>query len=212
MANTICFKDNIVCHSTSSGINIKDVDLDISNYISMLGVNTLWALDSYLYIGTTNSGIIRAEIDDIYLNNVSSYKIYPQITSNEVLCLHGNGIYLAAITSSGIDRIDITTNSGINTISSGINGCFQTTVGSLYYTDGNTLSVIYAPTTSLDYIDYNYTIGDGIVPENVYINDLSVIEGDLNLIYMATTSGVVVIEENRDDETDSRVKYFYLER
>jgi len=56
--------------------------------------------------------------------------------------------------------------------------------------------------------DYTYTKGD-ILPSGVTINDLYVIENIPNVLLIATTAGAVVIEEKKNDEGNSRYKYFF---
>jgi len=43
------------------------------------------------------------------------------------------------------------------------------------------------------------------------INDIYVVFGTNNLILLATTDGVVVIEESKGNESNSLFKYFYIE-
>lgn len=73
------------------------------------------------------------------------------------------------------------------------------------------LNVVYD--NSINWVDssvgYSYSVDDSVV-----INDIFVTEGTStysvtdNVIFIATTDGLVVLEERRGDETNSRIKYF----
>lgn len=205
-----------VFRPTSSGVNIYDMDTEsvIAEASISLGVSSAWSNDTHLFMGTATSGILwmtLASISGSYdlTNQLYIYKGYPNITDNRVTYLHGSGDYLCAVTDVGVDHINLTTNSGIYTTVSGINKCHQTAEGRFYYIDDN-LHVMYDNTSDWSSPDYTYPSG-GIIPEDITINDISIAEGTPNTILIATSSGVVVIEEKENDEENSRFRYFFRE-
>lgn len=172
--------------------------------------NSVWADSDYLYIGTTNSGIIRSPISSIsgaVYNDLNVYKNYPDISSEYVNYVHGNGNYLCVATISGAHIFDLTTNSGIYTNTSIVaDKCHQLSDGTSYYIYEDKLRTVYNDNST-----YLYTAGDGLIPTVSGINDVHVVSGTNNLILLATVNGVTIIEENKGNEANSRKKYYYLE-
>ena len=216
----IWIEDDYIFRATSSGVDIYD--LSTTSQVAIVyyagGMNSVWANSDYLLMGTTNSGIVRLPISTIsgsydLTNQLSIYKAYPDITNNNVNYLHGKGNYLCATTVSGVDQINLTTGSGIYTTVLGAGKCYQTTSGRFYYDLGTSLNAMYNIGSNWSSPDYSYVAGD-IIPD-VTINDIYVTEGTSvysstdNVIFLATTSGVVMIEERQGDESNSRFKYFY---
>lgn len=216
--------DPYIFRATSSGVSIYSTATE--NVVAIVqygtGINSVWSNDDYLYMGTTNSGILWLPISVIsgtydLTNQLNIYRDYPDITNNYVNYLHGNGDYLCITTISGVDHINLTTSSGIYTTVSGARKCYQTKEGRFYYCFTDDLNVIYNNTQNWTIPDYVYSAGAGIIPAGVEINDIFVTEGmsiyqeDDNVIFLATTNGVTIIEERKDDEENSRVKYFYIE-
>lgn len=216
----IWVEDDYTFRATNSGVDIYDTSLEsvvaVVNYAA--GINSIWANDVHLFMGTTNSGVWRlstAVISGSYdvTNHMSLYKIYPDIRNYEVAYLHGAGDYLCVTSISGVDQINLTTNSGIYTTVSGAGKCYQTTSGRFYYDLlGVGLSVMYNNAANWSAPDHLYDLGD-IIPAGIIINDIYVTEGtsqytDDNVLFIATTAGVIVIEERRGNEGNSRYKYF----
>jgi len=169
-----------------------------------------WANDDYLYISTTDSGVLRSPMSSIsgaVYNDLSIYKSYPDIASNNVNYIHGAGNYLNVATTSGSYIFDLTTGSGVyidlNTLAE---KCYQLSDRTSYYIYDDKLKTVYNDDST-----YVYTSGDGIIPTISGMNDLHVVGGTQNLILLATTDGAVVIEENKGSEASSRFKYYYIE-
>lgn len=209
--------------ATSSGANIYDASS--GNFTAFVqydtGISSVWSNPTHLYMGTTNSGLLWLPISSIsggydLTNQLNIYRGYPNITNNDVNYIHGAGNYLCVTTASGVDQINLTTSSGIYTTVSGARKCYQTEEGRFYYCFESDLNVVYDNAQNWTDPDYVYSAGDGIIPESVEINDFFVTEntsiypGD-NVIFLATTNGAVVIEERKNNEARSRVKYFYIE-
>jgi len=170
----------------------------------------VWANDDYLYISTTDSGVLRSPMSSIssaIYDDLSVYKNYPDISSDWVNYIHGAGNYLCVATISGAHIFDLTTGSGVydNTSIAGTK-CYQMADRTSYYIYDNNLKTVYNDNST-----YLYTSGDGIIPTISGMNDIHVVSGTKNVILLATTNGAVVIEENKGDEVNSRFKYYYIE-
>jgi hypothetical protein len=216
MSNRNVWKnDPYVYGSTSSGVNVysSTSGSKIAEASTAAGANAVWADDDYFYIATTNAGIQRVATTNISGNYnltpfIVGYKSFPNITSDQVIYLHGAGDFLCATTASGVDHFNTTSGTRIYTTSvSNPTKCAQASSGEFYYVDGN-LKAVYDYEHNWSTPDYAYVIGD-MIPVGVTINDLALVEGTNNLILLATTSGAVVIEENKYDEENSRYRRYF---
>ena len=216
--------DTYIFKATTSGVNIYDIDTGGTVAIVQYGtgMSSVWSDDTYLYMGTTNSGVLWLPISVIsgtydLTNQLSIYRGYPNITNDHVNYLHGSGDYLCITTISGVDHINLTTSSGIYTTVSGAKKCYQTAEGRFYYCFDDDLNVVYDNTQNWTNPGYIYSVGDGIIQAGVEINDIfvtedtSIYQSDDNVIFLATSNGVTIIEERKNNEISSRVKYFYKE-
>jgi hypothetical protein len=198
MSNLVINSYNIF-HSTSSGVQIYDLDGAYIDLVSWLDASSVWADDSYVYIGTTDSGVLRtstASISGAIYDDLQVYKEYPNITNNEVIYLHGGGEYLCVTTVSGVDQYNTVSGTRIYTIISGADKCFQTVDGAFYYNESDELHS--------DMLLGMSTINDIYVTEgtSMYNND--------NVLFIAANNGAHIIEERKGDEINSRTKRYYL--
>jgi len=202
--------ENFIFKSTVSGINIYNTTGLFLGIISYLNTTSVWADNNYLYISTTNSGVIRSPMSSIsgsVYDDLNIYKNYPDINNEYVNYVHGDGNYLCVATISGAHIFDLTTESGVysNTLIAA-NKCYQLSDRTSYYIYDNKLTTVY-----IDNSTYLYESGDGIIPTVSGINDIYVVDNINNLILLATTDGAVVIEESKGNEVNSLFKYFYIE-
>ena len=209
--------DPYIYKATVSGIKVYDLGLGfLLNFVDYENASSVWANDDYMYMGTSVSGIYRCAISTVTgTATLEPYKQYPDITDNYVYYIHGNGDYLCATTVSGVDHYDLITGSGIYTTLSDTSKCFQTARGEFYYSynpqeSNKELHVVYDNINnwSKETVGYIYTI------EN-YINDLYVTEktsryDEGNVIFLATSSGVTVIEESPGNEENNNFKYYKI--
>jgi len=202
--------DNFIFKATNSGVDIYNESETLLGVVTYIGVSSVWANDDYLYIGTTNSGVIRSPVSSIsgaIYNDLGIYKSYPDIYNNNVNYIHGNGNYLCVATVSGVNVVDMVTSSGVYTNSSIIaDKCHQLSDRTSYYIYENNLKTVYSDDST-----YLYQSGDGIIPTVSGINDLYIVDSINNLILLATTNGAVAIEENKGNEANSRFRYYYRE-
>jgi len=107
--------ENFIFKSTASGINVYGVATEVFlGIVSYLNASSVWANNDYLYIGTTNSGILSSPMSSIsgsVYNDLSVYKNYPDISNDHVNYVHGKDNYLCVATISGAHIFDLTTNS-----------------------------------------------------------------------------------------------------
>ena len=123
-----------IYHTVSSGIDVyNDNASSIIHHISLANPTAVWADESYVYIGTTNSGVYRSTSS----GSASPYKQNPSITSDQTMYLHGSGDNLCVSTRNGVDRFDLQTGDRIYTTVSGVRKCFQTTSGTVYYIEAS---------------------------------------------------------------------------
>jgi len=201
--------------ATTSGINIYSSATggQVAEVVYPTGANAVWANDDYLFMATTDSGILRLPVSSISgAYNVTpyiiGYKNFPNLTSDYVTYLHGAGDFLCATTTSGVDHFNTVSGTRIYTTAvSNPTKCAQASSGEFYYID-NTLRAVYDYENNWSSPDYTYTAG-GIVPASVTINDLVLLEAAPNLLLLATTNGAVVIEENKNDEGNSRFRHYF---
>jgi hypothetical protein len=213
-----------VFKSTASGVNIYNTSTELLTHriVWLDGTSAVWADNDYLYFGTTSSGIYRIATTSIsgsfdLTSYIGLYKAHPDITSNNINYLHGGGSYICVTTDSGVDHFKLNApHNRIYTIVSGTGKCYQTTTGRFYYVLADSLNVMYDNSSNWVTPDYSYNVGAGIVPAGISINDVYITEGTSqysgtdNVIFIATTAGAVVIEERKNDELNSRFKYYYL--
>lgn len=216
-------EEQYIYKATSSGVNVYDLATEALVSVACWneGINSVWANTDYVFMATTNSGILWLSVSTIsgssdVTDQLSTYKNYPDITNEHVNYLHGAGNYLCVTTIGGVDHINLTTNSGIYTTVSGAQKCYQTENGRFYYCFDDSLNIVYDNTQNWTNPGYVYSAGDSIVPAGITINDMFVTEGTSayqssdNVIFLATTSGAAMIEERKGDEINSRFKYFYI--
>lgn len=223
MLNQIYTDENYAYASTTSGLDIYDI-VSESKYAYINhdnGFNTVWANDSKVFVGTTNSGIkyvnktcISGSITDpidLYtcLNNFSDLTYYHNLTSDNIQYLHGSGDIICAVTNSGVDvvKLDPQSYRSYTTISGG-QKCFMTSTGKFYYT------LISGTVWSLNRVNYclwdwsepdkAYITGGGIFEAGISLNDVFVTENTSsttidNTLFVATSSGIYVIDEETEN-------------
>jgi len=204
--------DSYTYKAVSSGISVYDLASEnLINFLSFpTGVEAVWVNDQYIYIASTVSGVYMSPVSSISGTMTSSlYKNYPDLTSSGTTYIHGNGDYLCVTTNAGVDKYKISSGRREFTLVSGTGKCYQTTTGDYYYVVHNILS----ESSDLHAI-YN-SGGRYIYSDLSTINDLHITEGtsiydNANVIFLATSSGVVVFEEKRGDEANCRKRFYFL--
>jgi len=199
-----------IYHTTPSGIDVYNDDASVLDYHIGLpsAASAVWANDTYIYMGTVASGIYRSTIS----GTASPYLTAPEILSDDIVYLHGSGIYLCLTTTSGVDRYNLTMASGISTLISGTGKCFQTSTGPFYYAVAGDLYANYSTISGWSSSDYTYSDQLLFVTQ---INDIYITEGtssynNNNTIFLATNAGAHVIEERQGDEENANKKRYYI--
>ena len=204
-----------------TGLDIYDIESELKYaYVTYSGgFSTVWANNDYVFIGTTDSGVkylsktkisgsISYPIDlSVHLSSLSDLTFYSP-GSDDILYLHGNSDKLLCITPAGVDVIKINPQSykSCTTISGAKKG-FITSTGTFYYTVSGTTnwSLNRVNTCLFDWgaPDYSYTTS-GVLATGISINDIFATEntahdGVSNTLFVATSSGVYVIDEGSDE-------------
>ena len=135
----------------SSGVNVYDTSGVYLGLVFLANTSAVWADDTYMYIGTTNSGIYITLASGVLSNPVVHYKYDADITSNNVLYLHGGGDYLCAATYSGVDQYNVVSGTRIYTTQVGGSKCYQTAAGAFYYTP-----MLFPVENRLDLLEWGY--------------------------------------------------------
>lgn len=237
--NNLYYNDAYMFNASSSGIEIYDIDAEsvVKYVIYSGGIKSVWADSDTAYLGTTAAGVYTLDLD--YITSVSGvvdlsgyitlFKSYPNITGDNVVYIHGADDYLCCVTESGIDHFNFGSSEAYErsyAIFSGAEKCWQTSTGRFYYTKTDSLNTVYSYMCNWDENSVGYvyeTTGSGnlFFPEGHEIKDISITEGTSiyttvrgatnNLIFTATTSGIVLIEEKQGDEENSRYKQYLVE-
>ena len=219
--NTTSNTENIfVC--TTSGIVIYDLfnTENIVNNIISYNVNSIWANDDYLFIGTENSGVYRVDLTTISgILTEEIFKQYPNITDNRIKYLHGGGNYLCVTTLSGVDRYNLVTDDRVFTTMPLAGKCFQIDTGDYYYETDTSLYANYNDGSSFVYTSHEgnvlqsyaiYDVNNDYTINDMYITKGTSIHNNANTIFLATNHGVIVIEEKRGDEENARKRYYLI--
>lgn len=208
-------------HFKANIFNIKVYEKGTTSGIGQVdfnGIASCWANDTNLYFATMYSGILYVPITSISglnFNDINVYKQEPDVSSNLTNYIHGNADYLCVTTISGTDHYNVVSGTRLFVPDTDATKCWQSTAGEFYYTTRGIQPELVAVYDNLTAVSgYNYTQENFFSGSN-YINDLHVVEGvsiynSDNLLLTATDNGIIVIEEKRGDELNSRTKKYFI--
>jgi hypothetical protein len=213
--NQIWTDEDYVYAAINIGFDIIDITTESKiGYIEYdTGFSTVWANNDKVFLGTTNginyinktciSGVPLVQED--LLECLIGYSNPYGITSDDIRYIHGSGdTLLMCCTSLGADVYWGNYGYRSSTTISGAQKCFMTSTGKFYYTvDKGTeweLNRVDSEKWNWTTPDYSYVTGSGILEAGVSINDIFVTENTAsntidNTIFVATSSGVCVIDE-----------------
>lgn len=214
--NQLWTDSDYIYAATSEGLKIFENDsIDEFAYVTYSsGFSTVWGNHNKIFAGTTNSGIkylnktciSGAELISC-LNDFSDLTYYSELTSNNITYIHGHEDTLGIVTESGVEIIKIDPQSYRSyTTISGARKCFMTTE-KFYYTVSGTewsLNRVDSYLYNWNTPDKSYITGSGIFAAGISLNDIFVTEntghdGISNTLFVATSSGVYVIDEITDN-------------
>ncbi len=207
--NQIWHDENYVYAATTDGLNIIDMVLELA-YAHITydgGFNSVWADDDKVYLATMTNGVkyvektcISGSTDTPYelVTCLQNYLSEPDILSNKVRYLHGNNGHMVFSTASGINYrgsdVYYQRAEGFTKLSRKV---FITPSGKIFYTtwDGTIWKVNIKNANNQDWNnpDKTYEITKDVL-------DIFVAERiSLATIFVATISGVYVIDESTDE-------------
>lgn len=205
---------------TSSGLDI--IDLETSNKVSYInsieGFTTIWGNNATIYLGTPDEGIKYIDKTTISGNPSSPYDLggclvdytyYYNVSSNEIKYLHGNDDTLIVVTASGVDIL----NNGPNgykstTYNENVTKCFMTSEFETYYIVQQDVNEgifrLDYPKCDWGALDASYKPNQSFLPADIGVNDIFVtvktsINKVANTMFIATTSGIYVYDEETDE-------------
>lgn len=220
------YDDNYLYITTISGLTIRDIETGTKlSYISYeKGFTAIWGSESALYLGTVYSGIQYINKEDITFEvgifkdvscNLKKYDYYYNSSHPTIRFLYGYRDELVIVTESGIDIVNNTNNGFKSHYSdSTITKCYITSKREAYYTSRSKADSLYTTKYALcDWVtpDESYVCDGTFFSPGLKINDISITEntsvsGLANTIFVATNSGVYII----DEETKLYDRYYDL--
>lgn len=219
--NQIWSDADYVYAAITFGLDIIEMESELKvAYIEQhMGFNTVWANDDRVYLGTSVSGIKYVEKTCISGSLVvpldmafclMSYASPDGISSETIRYIHGSGDdYMMCCTDAGVDVYYMKPTLYRSThVTADAYKCFMTSTGKFYYTSTSgsewLLNRVDNPLWDWVVPDYVYATGGGILSAGLGINDIFVTENTAsnttdNTVFIATTSGVYVIDEGSLD-------------
>jgi hypothetical protein len=205
-------------------LNIIDIasELQYSFVTYSGGFNSVWANEDRVFLATSDDGI--KYIDKTCISGstylpfeitcLRDYASEPRLRSNEVRYIHGSGNLIVCCTASGVQSLGVYGYES-ETLVSGAMKCFMTPRSTaIYYTlSGTEWSVNKVYSAQVDWVVPHKSYAANVytpIPVGACINDIFVTEGTssagtrYNTIFIATSSGVVII----DDGTDNGAIYY----
>ena len=202
---------------TSSGLNIFDIETN--NKVAYVyvedGYTTIWGSDTTIYLGTESEGIKYIVKSTILVDAVSpidleafvnTYDFYYNASSVNIKYLHGNLDTLAVVTPVGIDIINNGPNGYKSSVSNThITKCFLTENREVYYIEQDEeyydrVLIVFTCLVDWEVPDVSYvadgtTLASGISINDIFVTTNTSISGNNNSIFIATSSGAYVIDE-----------------
>ena len=200
-------------------LGFEVIDIVTENKVAYIdysgGFSTVWANDTIVFLGTSTNGISILYKTDIIADSpptdLASYSqslnFFYGTSSNNIRYLHGNNDFLLCVTDTEVDILKLDNNtyrSSSTTVSGNAYKGFMTSTGKFYYTTVSPQwSVNRVDKPIMDWTTPHATyVADGtILASGIAINDIFVTEGTSsngidNVLLIATSSGVYVIDEN----------------
>jgi hypothetical protein len=202
--------DDYVYAATTSGLYIIDgyTEEQVA-YVSSVHAKSVFADDTYIYIGTSAAGVKRLSISDIeqegdLSTSLIDYVKAPDIASNRIKYIHGNDNNLILCTEEGVDIIY---KSSTYVVSSTISGtphkCFALDNNYYYTVSGTTswtLNRVGGVPSNNFLPNKTYTTGVGFLSnatriKDFYVTENTSTEGNYNTIFVALDESVSVYDE-----------------
>jgi len=200
--------------TTPSGLDIMEIyqGTKVAYIPYENGFSSIWGNDFSVYLGTTQSGLKYINKNDIIenelfptslQNNLLDYNYYYRPSSLNIKHTHGHLDTLLVVTDIGIDVF----NNGPNGFKSSfysedVTKAYVTINRNVYYLLNNTISggvhKVNSWLFNWNESDNSYIIGDSFIPSDIIINDIYISTSITNTLFLATTSGVYILDELTD--------------
>lgn len=215
--NQIWTDANYVFVANSMGLDIYEITSE-SKYAYIQydgGFSTVWGNDERVFVGTSDDGVkyinktcisgsVAAPLELVVCLTDLSFSP-GQLTSQNVKYIHGSDRTVMVVTESGVDVVKYGFQGyhSFTTVTGGTK-CFMTSHNVCYYilNQGTTWSLNRVNTCLCDWSlpNHSYIPGSGTFGEGIGLNDMYVTERTStdtlsNVLFVATTSGVYVIDE-----------------
>lgn len=207
--------EDYIYYITPSGLNVMETSYGAKvayiNYDG--GFSSIWGNNQKIYLGTFDSGIKYLSKLLIIGNEAAptsldlclvDYSYLYNASSPNIRYLHGNATSLVVVTDVGIDVI----NDGPNSFKSyfyseDVNKAYITENNNVYYTTSSGLFRKNSSLSDWELPDVSYIAGNSFIPANVVLNDFYItintsVSGNNNTLFVATTSGVYVFDEESE--------------
>jgi len=173
------------------------------------GFTTVWANDTTVFLGTTSSGVKYLRKSDISCDIIAPVDLTdyirpfvnePFITNNGIKHIHGQDDRIICCTASGVDVYKLEPNGYRSfTTVSGAYKCFMPPGRTAYYltSSGTDYFINKINTTLLDWSepDEVFTVDLGLRINDLFVTAHTAVGGTKNTLFIATSSGVYVIDE-----------------
>lgn len=212
--------DIYVYAATTDGLNIIELESE-SAYAHVTysgGFISVWSDANKVYLATPEAGVKYINKPCISGSTISPYELItcltdylnePDILSDQVRYLHGNNGHMIFSTASGVNyRGADPYYQRAETGTKLARKVFITSSGKMYYVtwDGSTWKINIKNADNQDWStpDKTYETGSLLINAGVDILDIFVTEGTsdtgiANTIFIATTSGIFVIDEETEE-------------
>jgi len=220
LLNQIWTDDTYVYAATTDGLNIIELSSEMA-YAHVTysgGFNSVWSDDDKVYLATSGTGVkyvekvcISGSVSNPYELSTClvDYLNTPELLSDYVKYLHGNNGHMVFSTTSGINyRGPDPYYQRAKSPFTVAEKVFITSTGKMYYTtvSGSIWSINVKNPDNQDWSDPDkvYKTGTFLINTGVDILDIFITEGTSdtridNTIFVATSSGVFVIDEGLDE-------------
>jgi hypothetical protein len=201
--------DDYVYTATTSGLDIVSIETEQSYaFISdASGYTAVWASDTDVYLGTSDSGakiLSKSDIDPtVGTSDIRTFLTTPDLTSNNVRYIHGNENIMSVTTDAGISIYNLHTEFTSSRQQTGVGKCFvPAAYNYVYYIVSDTyIHRVLDRVGNWVSSDAIYTANVGFLEgtteiKDIYVNAHNSLSGNDNTLFIATDVGIYILDED----------------